>query len=297
MQAKHLIIAAILGLQAMPALASAPAGTAGGHDPGAARAEDAATPARARGQDWTRYPLIVPQMRRGADRMAGSLGLKNIEAAEVTLYAPARQLSKNFPVAEQGARIEAVDPKVGNFHWATARQEKEGAVIVASTIHAFNNPGPAPTAMFLERKNALEIIPQPLPREHSSYRESEKWRFLVRFNGQPLANGKLALETEFGTRSAFITGQDGMVTVLFPRDFKPAAESAHAGHGPRRAKFVLAVEHDDQGKHYLTAFNYGYGADPDRNRSLAAGAGFGLLGMLLAAPLWRRKRDNKENRQ
>ncbi len=295
MQAKHLIIAAALGLQAIPSLAAAPAGMAGGHDHGAARAEDTATPARTRGQDWTRYPLIVPQMRRGAERMAGSLGLKNIEAAQVTLYAPTEQLSKDFPVAEQGARIEAVDPKVGNFHWVTARQEKEGTVIVATTVHAFNNPGPAPTAMFLEQKNALEIIPQPLPREHSSYRESEKWRFLVRFNGQPLAGKKLNMETEFGTHSSFVTGQDGMVTVLFPRDFKPAAESAPGGHGPRRAKFVLAIEHDDLGKRYLTAFNYSYGADPDRNRSLAIGAGFGLLGMLLAAPLWRRKRDNKEN--
>lgn len=295
MQAKHLIIAAALGLQAMPAMGAAPAGMAGGHDHGAARAEGTAAPVPARGQDWTRYPLIVPQMRRGADRMAGSLSLKNIEAAQVTLYAPAGQLAKDFPVAEQGARIETVDPKVGNFHWVTARQEREGAVIVASTVHAFNNPGPAPTAMFLERKNALEIIPQPLPREHSSYRESEKWRFLVRFNGEPLANGKLKLETEFGTRGAFITGPDGMATVLFPRDFRPAAEAAPGGHGPRRARFVLAVEHDDQGKHYLTAFNYGYGADPDRSRSLAAGAGFGLLGMLLAATLWRRKRDDKEN--
>lgn len=297
MQAKHLIIAAALGLQAIPSLAAAPAGMAGGHDHGAARAEDAAASAPARGQDWTRYPLIVPQMRRGADRMAGSLGLKNIEAAQVTLYAPVRQISMDFPVTEQGARIEAVDPKVGNFHWVTARQDKEGTVIVASTVHAFNNPGPAPTAMFLERKNALEIIPQPLPREHSSYRESEKWRFLVRFNGQPLANGKLKLETEFGSRSTFLTSQDGLATVLFPRDIKPAAENAPGGHGPRRAKFVLAVEHDDLGKHYLTAFNYGYGADPDRSRSLAAGAGFGVLGMLLAAPLWRRKRDNKENQQ
>lgn len=297
MQAKHLIIVVALGLLAMPALAAAPAGMAEGHDHGAARAEDAARPARTRGQDWTHYPLIVPEMRRGADRMAGSLGLRNIEAAEVTLYAPAGQFSMDFPVVGQGARIAAVDPKIGNFHWVTARQEKEGAVIVASTVHAFNNPGPAPTAMFLVSKNALEIVPQPLPREHSSYRESEKWRFLVRFNGQPLAGQKLTMETEFGTRGAFITGQDGMATVLFPRDFKPAAESVPGGHGPRRAKFVLAVEHDALGKHYLTAFNYGYGADPDRSRSLAAGAGFGLLGMLLAAPLWRRKRDDKENRQ
>ncbi|MEN6585889.1 MAG: hypothetical protein ABFE02_07600 [Sulfuricella sp.] len=299
MKLDHLVGTAVLALCcALPALAEPPA--ASGHQhfgrPGDALAKPDS--GRHRGQEWTRYPLITPAMKGGnPERMAGSLALKNIDATQLTVYAPAGQTSKDFAVEEQGARIEAVDPKIGNFHWVAARQDKERTVTVASTVYAFSNPGPAPTAMFLQQKNALEIIPQPLPREHSSYRESEKWRFLVRFNGQPLAGKKLNMETEFGTRTSFITGADGQATVLFPLDFKPTLESASGSHGPRRAKFVLAAEHDDLGKHYLTAFNYGYGADPDRNRSLAAGAGFGLLGMLLAAPLWRRRRDNKENQQ
>ena len=41
----------------------------------------------------------------------------------------------------------------------------------------------APTELLKEPRHELEIVPEPLPREHGSYRESEKWRFLVRFNG------------------------------------------------------------------------------------------------------------------
>lgn len=291
MKAKTLILLAALA--ALPAQAAEPATGAanerghGGHGP--AQTEGAGN---RRGQDWTRYPLIVPAMKGGADRMGGDLALKNIDASQVTVYAPSGQASKDFPVAERTTRIEALGPKLGNFQWVAARQAADNNVTVASTAYAFNNPGPAPTEMLLERRNELEIIPQPLPREHSSYRESEKWKFLVRFQGHPLPGEKLSLETQFGTRTSFVTGPDGVATVLFPRDFRPAAENAHGGHAPPRAQFVLAAEHDDLGKHYLSAFNYAYGADPDRERSLAAGLGFGLLGMLLAAPLWRHKKEN-----
>ena len=59
---------------------------------------------------------------------------------------------------------------------------------MASTAYVFRQPRPGADQMLLEQKHELEIIPQPLPREHGSWRESEKWQFLLRFNGQPLAN-------------------------------------------------------------------------------------------------------------
>jgi hypothetical protein len=152
--------------------------------------------------------------------------------------------------------------------------------------------------LLLKQKSELEIIPQPLPREHGAWRESEKWQFLLRFNGQPLAKKEVRMETEFGTKTAFVSDEQGMVTVLFPRDFKPAEKKPEQGghdHGPRRAKFVLAVEHDDGGKHYLTAFNYTYSADAARGKNLLAGVGFGMFGMLLATPLLRRKKAENNN--
>lgn len=251
------------------------------------------------GREWTRYPLLTPMMGRGGDRAAAKLAVKNIQSAELEVFAaegPDDRLRRRFPVTPEGVRIEAVTPKIGNYHWVSAREEAEGKVTVASTAYAFGNPGAAPTALLLKQKNELEIVPQPLPREHGAWRESEKWQFLLRFNGQPLANKSVKMETEFGTKTAFVSDEQGMVTVLFPRDFKPAEKRPEQGghdHGPRRAKFVLAAEHDDGGKRYLTAFNYTYSADAERNKSLLAGAGFGVFGMLLAAPLLRRKKKNE----
>ena len=247
-------------------------------------------------REWTKYPLLTPMMGAGEDRAAAKLAVKNFQPAELEIFAAEgspERLRRQVPITPEGTPIEAVSPKIGNYHWVSAREETEEKVTLASTAYAFGNPGAAPAKLLLQQKSELEIIPQPLPREHGAWRESEKWQFLLRFKGQPLAKNELRMETEFGTKTAFVSDEQGMVTVLFPRDFKPVEkEQGGHGHGPRRAKFVLAAEHDDGGKHYLTAFNYTYSADATRDRNLLAGVGFGVFGMLLATPLLRRKKNN-----
>lgn len=268
--------------------------------PPAPSAESHRPPAR----EWTRQPLLVPAMVRG-DRSTAILRPQGIEAAELRVFAadgPADRRELSYAVGPEGAKIQPATPKTGNYHWVIARQEGESEVRVASTVWYFSNPGEAPTELLKQSRHELEIIPAPLPREHGSYRESEKWRFQVRWRGQPLAKQPLTLETEFGSRSRVATDADGIAVVLFPRDFKPAEESRERGReegrqegrqeshgGPRRAKFVLATEKEDGGKRYLTAFNSSYSPDPDRERNLAWGAAFGLLGMVAATPLLRRR--------
>jgi hypothetical protein len=102
------------------------------------------------------------------------------------------------------------------------------------------------------------------------------------------------METELGSRSTVVTDASGHATVVFPRDFKPAANADGEGNDARsRSRFVLATEKEDGGKRYLTAFNYTYSQDPERNRSLAWGAAFGILGMVAATPLLRRRQQNE----
>ena len=169
--------------------------------------------------------MLLPTTNRGGDRASAVLKPRGIEAATVTVYAPGgpeARLRVDYPVGPEGARIESAAPQAGNYHWVVARQEIPGAVPevrVASTAWYFSNPGPAPTELLRRSRHELEIIPDPLPREHGNYRESEKWRFLVRWQGRPLAGQPLTLETEFGSRTTAQTDDQGYATVLFPRDF------------------------------------------------------------------------------
>ena len=245
-------------------------------------------------REWTQRPLLLPARNPRGERAAATLRPQGIAATHVTVFAPegpAERLKVDYPVDASGANIASATPKIGNYHWVVAREESPDAVKVASTTWYFGNPGDSPKDLLKTAKHELEIVPDPLPREHGRYRESEKWRFLVRFNGQPLPSQPVTLETEFGTRTSFVTDAAGFATVLFPRDFKPADSKAGdaEGHGRRTGKFVLSTEKESDGRRFLTAFNLTYGQDGDRNRSIEWGAAFGLIGMLAATPLLRRR--------
>jgi hypothetical protein len=245
-------------------------------------------------REWTRLPVLAPAMSRGG-RSAATLRPQGLAAAEVVVFAaggPDGRRRAAYPVADGSAKIESAAPRLGNYHWVVARQEDEAEVRVASTVWYFSNPGPAPTDMLAQPKHELEIVPQPLPREHAGYREAEEWRFLVRWNGAPLANQPVTLETEFGSRSSYVSDVQGRFIVLFPRDFRESrgrGGDEESAMGPRRAKFVLGTEREADGRRYVTAFNYAYSPDPGRTRSVAWGAAFGVIGMVAALPLLRRR--------
>ncbi len=240
--------------------------------------------------------MLIGRRERG-ERASALLAPRNLAAATVAVYAsegPPERLKVDYPVEADGARIASVTPKTGNYHWLVAREETPEVVKIASTAWYFGNPGASPKDLLTVPKHELEIVPAPLPREHRRYREAEKWDFLVRFEGKPLAGQPLVMETEFGSRLSAVTNAEGLATLVFPRDFKPVPDSVGENDERRRTgRFVLSTEKTLGDKRYLTAFNHQYGQDPERNRSLAWGAAFGILGMAAATPLLRRRKTSE----
>lgn len=240
---------------------------------------------------WTRLPLLVPGRTPPGDRSVARFVPRNLEVRTIEILAPdarADNARVEIPVGPEGGEFRAPQ-RQGNYYWVSARQQTKDAIVTASTVRFFSNPGPAPTELLLRNKGELELIPQPLPREHAYYRAGEVWPFLVRYRGRPLAAATVTLDTEHGTHAVFETDERGVARIAFPLDFQPGEPSGAGGHGPRRAAFALGVEHTDGGVRHLTAFNYAYTPDAFDRKSLWAGLGFAFLGMALAAPLLRRK--------
>lgn len=285
------LLSGVLGFSSLPVRADSPHDRHGA----AAVASDSSAGGREMAS-WSTRPLLLPlpggSSERGVLRYRG-VGL---EASALTVFGPAPGAAPVVLPPRDGVfEVRQNDPKVGNYHWLQARGEEGREVRVANTVAYFSNPGPAPTALLAQARSELELVPEPLPREHGQYRESEKWTFLVRFQGQPLDNQPVLLETEAGTRMPLASDAQGRVRVLFPRDMgnaKGTGPAAAGGHGRARpGGFVLSTLYEVGGRRYLTAFNGSYGPDPERSRSLAAGLGFGFLGMVLAVPLLRRPRS------
>lgn len=248
---------------------------------------------------WTALPTLKIMMggRTRAEREA-SLLPKSFSPSRVEGYASDLKSTEAHRILDYDLVIAKLGkPKAGGFHWLSATEETPEKVVVASTVYYMSERGAVnPTAMFLQQKSALEIIPERFPREHSRYRANEVWKFVVRYQGKALANQKVHLETQNGTKQALVSDANGIVDVALPDDFAhapPPKESAPHMHGRKSAEFVLATEHVDGGKTYLTTFNQSYGPDAFDQRSLALGLGFMALGMLGAMPLLRNRTKPK----
>ncbi len=278
-------------------LFAVPAALAAGMPPAMHGGHDHA--AMARPAAWTTYPMLKTRMNgKDRDSMVVSIVPQNIVADHVDAWSNDLKNDsgrRELALEMGGAKLDK--PASGGFHWLAVREEQEDRVLVASTVYYFGERGAQdPTAMFLQQKHELEIIPQPYPREHSRYRANETWKFLMRFNGQPLVNQRLALETANGSRTEFVSDAQGVSKVHLPDDFK-AEEAKQDGaahsHGVRSADFVLTAQYAAGGKTYVTAFNGSYGPDAFDKRSLALGLGFVLLGMAGAAPLLRNRKQKE----
>lgn len=252
---------------------------------------------------WTTYPTLKI-MAGGESRMRREVSLlpKNITPGRLDAYSAnlkAADAHRELPYDLVTAKLEK--SSTGGFVWLSAREEQADKVIVASTVYYMSERGSVnPTAMFMQQKNSLEIIPQPFPREHSRYRSNEDWKFLVRFNGRLLPNQAVSMVTQNGSKLLFKSDAHGVVTVRIPDDFSAMPESKLAqshSHGRKSSEFVLVTEHQQAGKSYLTGFNGNYGADAYDGRSLIAGLSFMVLGMLGASPLLRHRPSAKQTRK
>jgi hypothetical protein len=249
---------------------------------------------------WTLYPTLKARMSgENRESMNTVIMPQSIVAGSIDAWSnnvKDDKAHRQLPMEMGGAMLDK--PANGGFHWLSAREVQGETVRVASTIQPFGERGAKdPTAMFMQQKYELEIIPQPYPREHSRYRANEDWKFLVRFNGKPLSGQTVYLETSNGSMSEFVSDAQGVISMHVPDDFKVQEESKQAGghnHGGRPgAELVLATEYVDGGKSYLTAFNSSYGTNAFDQRSVIMGLGFTLLGMLGATPLLFQRKNAK----
>lgn len=253
----------------------------GGHpDPAAARTAAPASPS------WTSYALLRANMSRG-----GAPGLK-LEATggsfdQAQLQTPEVPQAVALPGGPSSWTVSKPQMGTGGHLWFVASKEEGNQVLRASTYYFFPAKHQVPTDMLRAPRGGLEIVPLRL-QEHGGTREGSRWRFLLRHENQPLASHSLQMETEGGTRQAFTSDANGIAEITFPRDFLAERLTSKEGMNARQ-DFVLSVRHEVGGKQYLTTYNHSYNPDRMRERSLPIGVGVLALGMVLAAPLLRRK--------
>ncbi|RCX24724.1 hypothetical protein DFQ59_1169 [Thioalbus denitrificans] len=227
----------------------------------------------------------------GGGRRAKMLMLANADGARITYWKP--DLTRMELSAEHG-HLTLPPTGMDNYHALVVEQDwgPEKDTLIRYE-YSFGKPsGHSPAELTAAVKTELEVVPDPIPREHYRYMAADRWSFLVRYQGQPLAGTPVLLATSQGSRLEAVTDAAGRVTFRLPDDF-PEVEAGRENNTP--AELSVTASHREDGLEFVTVLTAPYHADPAHWQSFPtgvaiAGAGF-LVGGLVG---FRRRHDNKK---
>ncbi|MGD9717375.1 MAG: hypothetical protein AB7U26_09905 [Sulfuricurvum sp.] len=185
-------------------------------------------------------------------------------------------------------------PKLGGYYAMVAESNVSGNVYGAIRyLSLFGRPAKvSPTKLTALPKTVLEIVPDPLHREHDRYTGSKTYRFVALFKGKPLPNTPLVLETSRSGAKTYESGSDGTAEVTLPDDF----ENVKPGRGNKPSEFLLTLRHEEGGIRYVTTFSMPYSPNPNNHwQSLEWGAAAAATGFLGGLFFYRRSRKGGHN--
>ena len=224
----------------------------------------------------------TPKPQAHDHRAAKKLMLENAEGASVTLWKP--DLSTQPLSFDQGGFTL---PKTGmdNYHAVVAeRTWGDTKESVIRYEYLFGRPSKhSPGELAGAVKTDLEIVPDPIPREHYRYHSDQTWGFLLRLHGTPAGGIPLTLRTANGTQLDAVSDPSGRVAFRLPDDFPGLVPGVR---DDRSAAFTVSAEMRDADMIYQTTLSADYRVNPAHWQStrwgwMVAGLGFvagGLLG-------------------
>jgi len=151
----------------------------------------------------------------------------------------------------------------------------------------------SPTLLTAISKSALEIIPDPLHREHDRYTASKSYHFLLHFQGKPLINTTVTFETHDTPAQTYTTDQTGAFSITLPNDFK----NVKVGRSENKpSEFLLSTQHRDGERLYKSTLTMPYSLNPnDYWQSQTYGAGAIFIGFIGGLLVYRRTKKGAKN--
>lgn len=149
----------------------------------------------------------------------------------------------------------------------------------------------SPTKLTGLSKTDLEIVPDPLHREHDRYTASKSYRFLVKFQGQPLSDARITMETQNRSATTYTSDKNGAVSVTLPNDFSHVSVGRSEN---KPSEFLLSTTLSEDGSVYQSTLTMPYYVNPnDYWQSQRLGGGVIVLGFLGGLLLYRRTKGAK----
>ncbi|MES9986886.1 MAG: hypothetical protein ABW077_03160 [Candidatus Thiodiazotropha endolucinida] len=236
----------------------------------------------AEGGDATKPPQPAHD-HRGEKRIV----LENGDGAIITLWKP--DLSTQQLTLDHNA-VTIPMTGIDNYHAIVAEKDwGDHKEAVIRYEYRFGRPSKqSPSQLVAKQKTEFEIVPDPIPREHYRYHSLQSWNYLVRFNGKPVNDLEVALNTANGTQLSSTTDSHGRVSFQIPDDFPGMIEGER---DKRLGQFTVSSEYLEGNRRYTTQLNADYRVNPTHWQSTRLGLLVVGIGFIAGGFLGRVKRD------
>ncbi len=181
-------------------------------------------------------------------------------------------------------------PKMGGYYAIVAEGNSTNTVFSAVRYLSLQGKPSkiSPTKLTALSKSVLEIVPDPLHREHDRYTASKSYRFVLRFHNQALADTAVSLQTHNTPAQTITTDEAGKFTITLPNDFKNVRISRSEN---KPSEFLLTTQYREGETLYQSSLSMPYSLNPnDYWQSQTYGAGAIFIGFLGGIFLYRRSK-------
>lgn len=195
------------------------------------------------------------------------------------------QITPDLNIIKLGSEQQQIPFKSmgkGNYHALVASRNHNGVEETAIRyIYGRGKPtGHSPKELTELEKSTLEIVPDPLPREHWHYKAGHEATFVVRYQYQPLPSVTVSLATSRASIVTANTDAEGRVRFTVPDDYKVEKPGRRAN---KPAELLLHVKHQHNDKAYATWLAADYQANPEQWKSTEMGALVATGGFIFGA--------------
>lgn len=216
------------------------------------------------------------------DRRAGKVFLiTGHENSSVMMLTPDLQ---EQPLDIQNGQITFKPTGKDNYHALIVKRIHNNVEETAIRyVYGFGKPtGRSPSELTALSKSDLEIIPDPLPREHWHYKAGMQAAFIIHYKGEPVTPAKVSLSTSNASILQSNTDSQGRVVFNLPDDF---AETLAGNNANKPGEILIHVKHSDNQKQYASWLSADYEVNPAHWRKtdlgiMVASGGF-IFGVLM----------------
>lgn len=226
-------------------------------------------------------------MRRGK-----TLFLQDSADAKLWMITPTLE-ERSLTLEDDSGKLKVPSTGMVSYH-ALVASRQEDTLHESALRYEYLRGKPtdfSPADLMANIKLPLEIVPDPMAREHWRFYSQNEQDFIVRFNGKPVQGAWVGLKTSNRSELESITDSEGRVSFVLPDDFKNI-RTGRRNNRPAEYTIRTGYVANEKGSEmlYRTNFTAPYSVNPSHWKSSNVGLFMLLSGFAVGLVVMRRSK-------